>query len=240
MEEKIKEIVAVFLKIPGDQIGDQTAIDRTALGSSILMHRMYARLGEEGIVIGDYAGIKVFGDIMQRQQQPGTSPVVPAAPVTVFSENGAAPGIGIDIEEVAALPRSADIRKEAFYTQNYTPAEMAYCILQADPYASLTGLFAAKEAIVKAEASVRNNPFNTLEIGHTTEGKPLYPGFNLSISHAGGLAVAVAIRQPGAWPQAPPPPVHAPAAGGQPGNLSWVSWLALLLATVALLIALKH
>jgi phosphopantetheine--protein transferase-like protein len=237
MEEKIKEIVSTYIRVPADQIGAGTPIGRTALGNSILLHRMYARLGEEGIVVSDYAEINVFGDLMRKQ---GSAPSGSPVSHPVMDQPAGAAGVGIDMEEVAALPRVDDLRKESFYTQNFTPGEIAYCILQADPYVSLAGLWAAKEAIAKADGRYRNRPFNTVEIGHTAEGKPEFAGMGLSISHAGGMAVAVAVR--GGASAAPSgvsaPPQAAPAS--QTAFTAWITWMALLLAAAALLMALKH
>jgi phosphopantetheine--protein transferase-like protein len=237
MEEKIREIVSGFIKVPAAQIAESTPIDRTVLKSSILLHRMYARLGEEGVVVNDYAGIKVFGDLISKQG--GTISLTTAPVYPQSGESPGASGVGIDIEEVAALPRVADLRKESFYTQNFTPAEIAYCILQADPYSSLTGLFAAKEAIVKADGQYRNRPFNTMEIGHSAEGRPEFPGIGLSISHAGGMAVAVAVRG-GASANAQLAHSAPPKAETKPASMAWISWIALVLGAAALVIALKH
>lgn len=267
MEEKIKGIVSVFLQLPAGQIDAATPIDRAALKSSILMHRMYAKLADEGITVDNYADIKVVGDLLRRQTSaaPATNGAASSAMAMSFAASATgmttarvsggdpAPGVGIDIEEVAALPRALDFRKEAFYTENFTPAEIAYCILQADPYASFAGLFAAKEAIVKAEGRYHGQPFNRLEISHSAEGRPLCPGFGLSISHAGAMAVAVAVRAggsplPSGWAPGPvfagtsadnaAPDNGAPA--GKPASTAWVSWIALLLAVAALSVALKH
>ncbi|HET6253689.1 MAG TPA: 4'-phosphopantetheinyl transferase superfamily protein [Puia sp.] len=248
MEEKIKEIVSTYIKLPVAQISESTPIGRTALQSSILMHRMYARLGEEGVVVSDYAEIKVFGDLMRKQGAGvGAQPAVGAGGVIGSQPSIAmtSAGIGIDIEEVAALPRVADLRKEAFYTQNFTPSEIAYCILQADPYSSLAGLFAAKEAIVKADGQYRNRPFHTVEISHTADGKPVFPGLGLSISHAAGMAVAVAapggaVPYPGSSDAAAPVGEAVIRAAGKPASTGWITWIALLLAAAALLLALKH
>lgn len=270
MEDKIREIVSVFIKVPAAQITDGTAIDRTALQSSILLHRMFARLGEEGVVINDYTGIKVFGDLLRQQgseagrgyspdpvqtiqtgqalqtvqtvqtgQTGQTGQTVQALQAPLGRPSVQAPGIGIDIEEVAAMPRVADLRNEAFYTQNFTAAEIAYCILQADPYSSLTGLFAVKEAIVKADGQFRNRPFHSFGIGHSIEGKPEFPGFGLSISHAGGMAVAVAVRESGATARTENE-MQVVAARKPASSLAWIAWMALLLAAAALLLALKH
>ena len=248
-EEKIKEIVSGFIQIPASQIGEGTPIGRGAVRSSILLHRMYARLGEEGMVVENYTGIKVFGDLMRTQGNAvgnAGGAAADSAGVVPGAAAGGAPkvglGIGIDIEEVAALPRAADLRKEPFYIQNFTAGEIAYCILQPDPYSSLTGLFAVKEAIVKADARYRDRAFHTLEIGHSADGKPEFPGFGLSISHAGNMAVAVAVRggreeeaAVGAAALQNPIP-----AGRTPRSAAWIGWMALLLAAAALLVALKH
>jgi phosphopantetheinyl transferase (holo-ACP synthase) len=231
-EEKIREIVAPFIKLPAEQIGAGTVIDRSAVQSSILLHRMYARLAEEGLTVGNYTTIRVFGDLLQKPE------AGPEMPVVIQPETaGGNAGIGIDIEEVSALPRATDFRREAFYIQNFTPAEISYCILQPDPYESFAGLFSAKEAIVKADERLRGRMFNSLPIGHSPEGKPLFPGFALSISHAGGMAVAVAVPETGVLPAAP----HSVAApAGRPaGATSWVGWLALLLAVLALILVLR-
>lgn len=246
MEDKIKEIVSVFIKVPADRIGADTAIGRAAVQSSILLHRMYARLADEGVVVEDYTAIKVFGDLIRREAKTSVNDL-PAAGHTAtvdmpaFSGNGVpAAGIGIDIEEVASLPRAADFRKETFYTLNFSAGEISYCILQADPYASLTGLFAVKEAIVKADAGYRNRPFHTVEIGHSAEGRPLHAGFDLSISHAGGLAVAVAVRGTGVPTTASPAPLQAVQEDRKQAYVAWIGWMALLVAAAALLVALKH
>ena len=255
MEEKVKEIIALFIKVPADQIGPGTPIGRSALQSSILMHRMYARLAETGLLVDNYNDIKVYADLWPTQGtgSPGDRPPVAlqspgaAFPVTTAGEVAGVHGIGVDIEEVAAMPEAPDFRSAEFYQLNFAPGEIAYCILQPDPYSSFTGLFAAKEAIVKADAFFRGRPFNTLKIDHTPEGKPLFPGFGLSISHAGGLAVAVAIRETATVTGQSGQGSFLTNREGMPmlqnrptRSFSWIAWLALLLSIFALVRALKH
>jgi phosphopantetheine--protein transferase-like protein len=260
MEEKVKEIVSVFIKVAPGDIGPATRIDRSAVQSSILLHRMYARLAQEGIAPEDYSVIKVFGDLMaggrnsgQTQEASGAA-AVPATAATTGSVGGSAffgastpagvssdvedaGSLGIDIEETAALPRTTDFRKEEFYRMNFTPEEIAYCILQPDPYASFTGLFAVKEAIVKTGNRRRGEPFNKISIGHSAEGKPLYPGFAISISHTPGLAIAVAGRST-VDPVRPALTLPAAPPAGKGGSSSRLAWLALFVAIVALIVAL--
>src|ERR1700761_8205061 len=205
MEDKVKEIIAGFIKIPPEQIGPSTAIGRTIVGSSILLHRMYAALASEGLVVDNYGNIKVFADLWpagggnNSNGSGHVSHVMPNAVYTTGPTNaGTVPtGVGVDIEAIDALPRARDFRTDPFYTMNFTAEETAYCILQPDPYASFAGLFAAKEALVKAAGQYGKKNFNSIEISHNPEGKPLHPGFDLSISHSAGVAVAVAITAAG-------------------------------------------
>jgi phosphopantetheine--protein transferase-like protein len=127
-------------------------------------------------------------------------------------------GIGIDIEEVGALPAADDYREHAFYQDNFTAAEMAHCIRQADAKASFCGLWAAKEAIVKAGlAPSPSERFNTIEITRDTLGRPDFPGARLSISHTPTTAVAVCVAFGATQPAPVPVPVPAAAPAPIPG-----------------------
>jgi phosphopantetheine--protein transferase-like protein len=248
MEQKIKEIVATFIKVPAANIGPATPVDRSAVQSSILLHRMYARLAEEGVVVENYAAVKVFGDLYgQVNGHHADGSVVEGLPVqrldipvvlsAEYSAGALTAGVGLDIEEIAAFPRTNDFRREEFYKMNFTAEETAYCILQADPYSSFAGLFSAKEAIVKAGGARREKNFNTIEITHTAEGKPLYPGYAISVSHAGGMAAAVAVRDTVTLPAQPQ---TMPSLSPGKKTASPLGWIAVLLSIIALVIALLH
>jgi phosphopantetheine--protein transferase-like protein len=239
-EEKLKEIISVFIKVPAGQIGPATAIGRSALGSSILLHRMFAKLTAAGWAGDNYSDINVYADLWPAGRPADGITMAPTLPAmgTITHAEGL-PGVGIDMEEISAMPETQDFRATRFYQMNFTPAEIAYCILQADPYSSFAGLFAAKEAIVKADSQFRSRSFNTITIDHSPDGKPLCPGFGLSISHAGGMAVAIAQSATNhhqltrANDPIPLPDRPAPSS-------AWIAWLALLLAVVALVIVLTH
>src|SRR5579872_3023182 len=133
MEEKVRAIIADFIRIPPQQITDATPIGRSAVGSSILVHRMFARLAAEGLTVANYNTVRVFGDVWPSATNPQsttTSPQPAAAsprPAPAAINNSA--GIGLDIESIDALPKTNDFRTDEFYKQNFTPREMAYCIL---------------------------------------------------------------------------------------------------------------
>jgi phosphopantetheine--protein transferase-like protein len=130
-----------------------------------------------------------------------------------------APGglrIGIDIEEVDQLPHADDYRDHPFYQDHFTPGELSHAIRQADPRASLCGIWAAKEAIVKSGLlPTVPDHLREIEITHSAAGQPMLRGCQLSISHTPRTAVAVCIAGAAA-PIAPPPAPHAAVSAPAP------------------------
>lgn len=245
MEEKIKSILSLYLKVPAEQINPQTIIDRSAVESSILLHRMYANLLKENIAINNYWDVKTYGDLlMSLNGHAAQQPVISGEQYSVAASSGSNTSssilVGIDIEEISKLPRVNDFREDAFYTMNFSSSEIAYCILKPDPGASFTGLFAAKEAIVKADSSMTARPFNSIIIDHLPNGTPVFPSFQLSISHTNSVAIAVAIKEPSIiLPPVPiailPPVIISP----KKNNLILiVSFTAIILSLVAIAVSL--
>lgn len=105
-------------------------------------------------------------------------------------------GLGIDLQALASMPMAIDYRSDRFYQANFSASEIAYCVQQGDPRQSFCGLWAAKEAVIKAGAATLDKPgaLASIEIGHCAEGAPSFPGCMLSISHEAGLAIAVCVR----------------------------------------------
>lgn len=111
-------------------------------------------------------------------------------------------GIGIDMCEIARMQALLDEGRSL--RRMFTEAEQAY-IATKGAYAAQTmaGLFAAKEAILKALGTGLTLPMTDVEITHTPLGQPVadlrgqaaqYAGqFRLSITHEGGMAAAMAI-----------------------------------------------
>jgi phosphopantetheine--protein transferase-like protein len=194
MREEIKSTVSLFLQIPADAITDSTIIDRSSLGSSVLVHRMYGKLADAGFPVMNYHDIMSFGDLIKRLSGESTLDAIPTPflPAPVADTKG---GIGIDVEAVDSMPATDDFREDNFYLLNFSQREIAHCIMSVDPYASFAGLFAAKEAIYKAGGIPVNVPFSSIEIHHGADGKPRFNDLVLSISHTPTTAVAVAYKQ---------------------------------------------
>ncbi len=113
--------------------------------------------------------------------------------------------VGIDIESTDNLPWSGDPWTEAFYVDNFTGAEIAYCARQSNPRLSLCGLWSAKEAAKKCGHEFAGLRPIDIEIQHDERGQPMVqaataghaardPNWVLSISHSGTTCVAVCVR----------------------------------------------
>ncbi|MDQ6704318.1 MAG: hypothetical protein M3Z96_15150 [Pseudomonadota bacterium] len=115
-------------------------------------------------------------------------------------------GLGLEIENIAALPDAEDYALHEFYRANFKASEIAYCIKQPEVKAAFQDLLAAKRAIIKSGAAndSQDGP-GSVEIGFDGEGRPTYPGCLLSISDTGTIAAAVCFWLGGLnWPAARP------------------------------------
>ncbi len=59
-------------------------------------------------------------------------------------------GTGVDLIEIERVEQAHVRFGRRFIDRLYTPAESEYCLKKKDPYPSLAGRFAAKEAVIKA------------------------------------------------------------------------------------------
>jgi holo-[acyl-carrier protein] synthase len=240
MELEIKEIIAPFVAKSVDSITPLTAIDRNALRSSIFVHRMYSRLTEKGYVVADYSNIKNFGDLMNKLHLSTNTTDNKLSQVVEVESYASASllAIGIDIEEVSSIPKATDFRTHEFFVQTFSKEEISHCILQSDPYASFAGLFAAKEAIIKANNSLIGFPLHSIPIQFTETGKPFHKDLELSISHTNELAIAVAVTRPMSTTEKVATPNNL--SEEKKSSLTWIlSLLALLLSILTFLIILK-
>jgi len=119
-------------------------------------------------------------------------------------------GIGVDTIEIERIEKA--VSKERFVSRTYTEAEIAYCESKGkNRIQSYAGIFAAKEAAVKALGSgFRGCGPESVEIYHDEEGTPHLrfldavlniagkqgiTGMHLSISHDQSKAIAFVILE---------------------------------------------
>lgn len=106
--------------------------------------------------------------------------------------------LGIDVVDVARFRALLD-RRPAFTQRFFTPAERDYCEAFSDPALRLAGTFAAKEAVMKAlQLTPAAAWARRIEITRPDDGAPIANArgqvIPVSVSHDGGMAVAVAAR----------------------------------------------
>lgn len=106
-------------------------------------------------------------------------------------------GLGIDIIEVKRFKQFKN-REAVFFKKVFTKDELNYCFSFGDSAPHLAGIFAAKEAVVKANRGKIN--ILDVEIRHRKNGQPevlvrnkLQRNLVVSISHTDKLACAIAI-----------------------------------------------
>ena len=195
--DEAKVIVSNFINIPVSEINESTIMDYSVVPSSLLLHRMYAVLSDRGFYLDDPSSITTFGDFLksitseekinfpefQKQEEERRW-----CDKRLFS-------IGVDIEGIEKFNPSHNNKDNSFYKSTYSLHEITYCESRPDPVSSFAGLFALKEAIVKADNYYKKVPFNKIEINHLTSGAPVFDGFSVSLSHSDGFVVAVACKE---------------------------------------------
>lgn len=192
--ENIKNIISHFIgKVP-DEIVDSTVIDKTVVKGSILIHRMYAALANENILVDNYTNIRTYGDLINALNGKAFLNEETAGAELSYSFLEEENNIGLDIETLANLPEADDFREHTFYRQNFTDKEISYCSLRNNPRQSFLGLFCAKEALCKVSPKLAKKMFNQIEISHADGGRPVYKGYLLSISHTADMATAIAVK----------------------------------------------
>ncbi len=114
-------------------------------------------------------------------------------------------GVGIDLCDISRMEKS--MQNPHFMERYFTPEERAYIASRgACAAASAAGVFAAKEALLKALGTgLSGIPLASICIAHRPTGAPYYAFTNeaaqavagcrahLSITHDGGMAAAVAV-----------------------------------------------
>jgi len=85
--------------------------------------------------------------------------------------------IGIDVEDLDVWQRLVSSKRWRWFAPLFAADELAYCSQQQSPAASLGGLFAAKEAVLKALWPTLEVTVQRIVISHDN-GRP-----NVSVSH---------------------------------------------------------
>ena len=114
-------------------------------------------------------------------------------------------GVGIDIVDTKRFTIYSD-KSDIRLSKWFTVDELDYCFGRNPPNNSLAGKFAAKEAVIKilSNQGINISHLREIEILNDESGKPfvnssplkhIHDKINISISHDGGFAVAIALME---------------------------------------------
>jgi len=202
-EDSIKYLT-ILLNRP---VNESTLITLTSAQKS----RFHSWLTEKQINFDDSRLIKQFtlAELLDSSNNPNASSSAKSDAAPVNNRHNdfiATSAVGIDIQNIdeifpEALP--SDLKADQTLASIFTPKELSYAASKDNPRQTLAGIFAAKEAILKASNFVRN--LNEIEILPNQNGRPTCASHNLSISHSADYVIAIAIplqmRDPESLPE---------------------------------------
>jgi phosphopantetheine--protein transferase-like protein len=264
-EEVLREFVAALSNKEKAQIVAVTPLSALlpgSLGRTRLDAALRNKLGVKNP--GVYQAV-TFGDLCRllgaAPQDGAPAAAAVPAPIPLALSLGTGNGakkiqVGIDLEPIASLPPATDYREDEFYKNTFTAREIAYALLQPSPQETFAGTWCAKEALRKADPALAQEPWTALEVIHdgsgnpslTVNGRPVDGA--LSVSHSGGMAVAVFVAGVSGQAASASPSLETASSekpGDHPvadGSRGWgntaIALLALLISIAALAISLFH
>lgn len=172
--------------------------------SSAQRARFNAWLHERGVEVqdqrlsGEFTIAELVGDGSANTATAPTPALLSLAPTTSIMA-GSTLEVGLDIQSVAELTAGInmlDLKADGQMTRMFTARELSYAQAKPYPGETITGLFAAKEAIRKCLGGPAWTPeeFRAIEVLPDEDGRPMFAGFSISISHSAGIAAAIACR----------------------------------------------
>lgn len=262
--ETLQDVIATLLGTDPADVHPALPFAGTRLQGSLARTRLYTAIEQQlGVACQAAYTARTYGELhaaIYGIAPAGAAiqvPAAPPAPEPHVPHNGATPGIacGIDLEMVESLPVVADYWSDAFYSATFTPAEIAYCLLQDQPLVHFAARWCAKEALQKCDPVYLQTDLRTLEVRLNASGAPYLCAvaaghstplpFAVSLSHTTQAAVAVVVKVP-ATPSARSavtparlPVVPAPPAASAETGSHWHSaLLPLLMGSSAMGLAL--
>jgi holo-[acyl-carrier protein] synthase len=261
MPETLQDIIATQLGTDPADVHSDFTFAGTRLQGSLARTRLYTVIEQQlGVACPEAYTARTYGELHAAIYGIASASAgiqVPTAAPAPEQYNGATPSIacGIDIEMVENLPVVADYWSDAFYSAIFTPAEIAYCLLQDQPLVHFAARWCAKEALKKCDPVYLQTDLCMLEVRLHASGTPylcvVAAGhstplpFAVSLSHTAQAAVAVVVKVPAApsvsraVTPARSPVVTAPPVASAETRSRWHNaWLSLLLGSSAMGLAL--
>lgn len=214
--DRLRHVVSQFLGVDAALLGPTfsiAAVVRNSISRATLQARLRKELAISPLLS---AGIVTYEQLESvcLGTDSATAPkreFAPAPPAQAQS-----PGFccGIDLQHAHDLPEAADYWEHTFYTDSFSPAEIAECISREFPREHFAARWAAKEALIKCSSFWSGVSLSQIELMKDERGRPaLYDrrgpetcaiAASVSVSHTQGLAVAVVVSGPSNTASLPP------------------------------------
>lgn len=258
--DELRKMVATMMMMPPDQMGPDTSLAdlETSLGGA----KLQLGLKRLGLSLTTARLPATFGEL-ERALSGESSTQVPPSPdaheidamVTRAHATQNQIQVGVDVQDVRALPMAADYWEHEFYTGMFANSEIAYAVVQTEPRIHLAGFWCAKEALRKCDPSFLKIDFASIAVAHEETGRPyllwqtpagpLRLPHALSLSHTGELATATVIvaklAPGGTLIPATPQPAESPMAGGlSPQSKTFLAVAAALILGNILTLLILH
>lgn len=116
----------------------------------------------------------------------------PQSITETISNDKSQQSLGIDIQSTQAFSCLQSDKREFLRSYGcFSDTEISYCMSKLDWQETAAGIFALKEAVVKAERGTMN--MSDVTVNHS-QGVPTVNNYTCSISHDNGFAIAVAFK----------------------------------------------
>lgn len=205
-QEELRGVLATMLMVEPGAIGPETSL--AVLNTSLGAARLRLGLKRLGLALPASAKPATFAGLVAALSGEAAIPAVTGpvlAAVPAAGGSGAGPlQVGLDVEEIKALPVAKDYWEHEFYRGSFAASEIAYAVIETEPRVHFAGFWCAKEALRKCDAAYAEVDFVRIAIAHDLAGKPYLTlaGENgltdrlphaVSIAHTDEVATAVVV-----------------------------------------------
>lgn len=200
--DNLSLVVSKYLNRDVKEIGFDTIINRSAIGSSINNHKFRSEVNGLLKRKVDWNSVNCLADILLDNQTKNHQPAglnhtdfnessndlnIDDYPDNITSNN-----VGVDIVAVDSLPDTNDYWECNFYIENFTCSEIALCTRRDDPKMCFAARFATKEAIFKATNGSCGSNFSKIET-YYKGGRLVNEFCEISISYLDHKSIRLAV-----------------------------------------------
>jgi phosphopantetheinyl transferase (holo-ACP synthase) len=202
---KLGEILTTLLMLAPGELKPETSL--RSLDSSLGSTKLALALKRAGLRLPGDAVPPTFRDLELALNgntgAPALSETVSVPAATPANNSSGGLQVGLDVQDISALPSADDYWDHEFYKENFDKSEIAYAVVKPEPRTHLAGFWCAKEALRKCDPAFAGTGFATTAVAHDAGGRPYLMSVTptgrvrlphaLSISHSGQIASAVVV-----------------------------------------------